>query len=319
MGPSRAIIGLGLTASGVSESGNRARAGTLTLLMVASTTKRHILRELVDGPKPMTEMREEDGSPAEIDLGDSEHTAVKITATGREMLFVSFVLERWLLSSPHGPLEFGSDSANDAIAALACAWSSTVMHALALQPLALPELHRAIDTLSYRSLEDHVDAMEQVGQVVARVDSDGKTRYEVTDWLRQAIAPLAAAARLERISLAEDTAPIADIDVGASFLLTLPLLELPRELSGSCRLAVQLPSDESQSAGVTAEVAEGRVGSYRLELDSSADAWASGSADEWLDTVIEPGAMRVDAGGDERLTHTLLEGLHETLFGIPVR
>lgn len=287
--------------------------------MVASTTKRHILRELADGPKPVAEMREEDGTPAQIDFGDSEHTAVKITDAGREMLFVSFVLERWLHGSPQGPLALGSDPANDAIAALACAWSSTVMHTLALRPLTFPELHRAIDTLSYRSLEDHVDAMEEAGQVEVRIGADGKTRYAVTDWLRQAIAPLAAAARLERFSLADDTAPIADIDVGASFLLTLPLLELPDDLSGSCRLAVQLSGNASHLVGVTAHVKGGRVDSLDLELDGSADAWATGSADDWLDTVIEPEAMPVETGGDRPLVRTLLDGLHESLFGVPVR
>jgi DNA-binding HxlR family transcriptional regulator len=308
-----------LTVSGVSESGNRARAGTLTLLMVASTTKRHILRELVDGPKPVAEMREEDGSPAQIEIGDSEHAAVKITPAGQEMLFVSFVLERWLHSSPKGPLSLGSDEANEAIAALACAWSSTVMHVLAMGPLTLPELNRALDTLTYRALEDHVDAMEEAGQVEAHTGPDGKTRYAVTNWLRQAIAPLAAAARLERLSSAEDTAPIADIDVGASFLLTLPLLELPSELSGSCRLGVQMSGGEPRLAGVTVCLEKGRLSSCLLELDESAGTWATGSADDWLDTVIEPNRKRVKIGGDEHLARTLLDGLHETLFGVPVR
>jgi DNA-binding HxlR family transcriptional regulator len=287
--------------------------------MVASTTKRHILRELVDGPKPVAEMCEEDGSPAHLNVGGSGHTAVKITDAGREMLFVSFVLERWLHSSPMGPLPLGSDEANEAIAALACAWSSTVMHTLAMRPLTFPELNRAIDTLSYRALEEHVDAMEEAGQVEVRTDEGGKTHYAVTDWLRRAIAPLAAAARLERISLADDTAPIADVDVGASFLLTLPLLELPSDLSGSCRLGVQLSGGGGRLAGVTAYVERGQVSSCALEFDGSADTWATGSADEWLDTVIEPEATRVKVGGDERLARALLDGLHQALFGIPVR
>ncbi len=286
--------------------------------MVASTTKRHILRELADGPKPVAEMREEDGSPAQVDLGESGQAAVRITDTGREMLFVSFVLERWLHSSPLGPLPLGSDGANDAIAALACAWSSTVMHNLAMGPLTLPELGQAIETLPYRSLEEHVDAMEAAGQVEVRTGEDGKTRYVVTDWLRQAIAPLGAAARLERLTRAEDTAPIAAIDVGAGFLLTLPLLRLPSELSGSCGLGVKLSGGKHRLVGVTAYVEEGQA-SCAVELDDPVDASATGSEDDWLDAVIEPEATGIEIDGDEPLVRALLEGLHETLFGIPMR
>ena len=37
------------------------------------------------------------------------------------------------------------------------------------------------------------------------------------------------------------------------------------------------------------------------------------------DTVIEPDAKLVRSGGDRHLAGTLLEALHQTLFGVPVR
>jgi DNA-binding HxlR family transcriptional regulator len=293
------------------------RAGTLALLLVASTAKRHILRELLDGPKSVSEMREEDGSPAIP--GDLEDTAVKITPTGREMLFVSFVLERWLQGSPRGPLALGCDEANDAIAALACGWSTTLTHLLAREPLTFREMSEAVD-IGYRSLEDHVDAMEEAGLLIPRPGGSGGSRYAVTDWLRAGIAPLSAAARLERVSTIEDAAPIDALDVEASFLLTLPLLELPGDLSGSCLLGVDVEGGPRPGlAGVTAQVDGGRVVSCTRRLDEDADAWATASAAEWLDTVIEPHAKRVRTGGDRLLAGILLDRLHRTLFGIPVR
>jgi hypothetical protein len=292
------------------------RAGTLGLLMVASPAKRHILRELLDGPKSISEMHEEDGSPAI--LGDVEDTAVKITPTGKEMLFVSFVLERWLQASPLGPLELGSDEANDATAALACGWSTTLTHTLARGPLTFPEMHRAI-ALSYRALEDHVDAMEGSRLLVRQPGGSGGARFAVTDWLRAGIAPLTAAARLERVSTIEDAAPIDALDVGASFLLTLPRLELPGDLSGTCLLGVEVKGgSEPRLAGATARVDGGRVVSCSEELDEDADAWGTGSAADWLDTVIEPNAKRVRTGGDRLLASVLLDRLHRTLFGLPV-
>ena len=292
------------------------RAGTLALLMVSSTAKRHILRELLDGPKSVSEMREEDGSPAIA--GDLENTAVKITPTGREMLFVSFVLERWLQSSPRGPLALGSDAANDATAALACGWSTTLIHALSREPLTFPEMSHAVE-MSYRSLEDHVDAMEGSGLLVPQPGGSGGGRYAVTDWLRAGIAPLSAAARLERVSTMEEAAPIDALDVEASFRLTLPLLELPGDLSGTCLLGVEVEGGPRPGlAGATARIDGGRVVSCSVELDENADAWATASPADWLDTVIEPDARRVSTGGDRLLAGALLDRLHRRLFGIPV-
>lgn len=284
--------------------------------MVASTAKRQILRELLDGPKSISEMREEDGSPAIVAPG--EDAAVQITGTGEEMLFVAFILERWLQDSPHGPAPLGSNGANDAVAALVCGWSSTLIHALAREPLSFPDMHRQVK-MNYRLLEEHVDAMEQTGLVVAQPGGSGGSRYAVTDWLRAGIAPLSAAARLERSGTIEGADPPDALDVEASFLLTLPLLELPPDLSGTCMLAVEFGSGRKRElAGATARVEQGRVVSCSVELDEDADAWAVAPAPEWLDTVVEPDAKRVRTGGDRLLAAALLDRIHRALFGIPV-
>jgi DNA-binding HxlR family transcriptional regulator len=278
------------------------RAGTRILPMAANSIKRGILRELLDRPLRMGPGRE-----------------FRITPGGREMLFVAFVTERWLQSAPSGPLHFDGEGAEAAVAALVDGWSSTVMHALAREPMTLPELDRAVDDLNRRTLKRRLTAMQHAGQVEARPSDGEGAIYSVTDWLRAGIAPLTAAARLERRDPHDDMVPIAALDVEAAFLLTLPLLELPAELSGSCRLGVEIDDGEPCLAGATARVEAGRVTSCAVRLEEEADAWAIASAGDWLDTVIEPDAKRVKTGGDRLLASALLDRLHGTLFGIPVR
>jgi DNA-binding HxlR family transcriptional regulator len=299
----RGTINTGLISGEFSASRSKVRAGARVLPMAANSIKRRILRELLD-----RRLRLGPGSEFEI------------TAEGKEMLFVAFVIERWLHSAPGGPIDFDSQEARAAVAALVDGWCSTVMHLLAREPLTLLELDRSIDGLSHRALKRRLDAMQRAGLVEARPSDGEGGLYAVTDWLRAGIAPLIAAARLERRKPREDMAPIADLDVEAGFMLSLPLLQLPPELSGSCRLGIEMPEEEpSHLVGATACVEQGRITSCAVRLDLQADAWAAGSAVDWLDTLIEPDTKRVRAGGDRWLALALLDALHGTLFGVPVR
>lgn len=244
-------------------------------------------------------------------------TKLRASPAGHELLFVGAVLQRWLDRCPEGSLELGPD-AGPALSALLCGWSSTAIHALAARPLTIAEATEAIGTLSHDVVEDRIEEMEEAGQLDA-LPGSGETRYAVTDWLREGVAPLGAAARLEHRFPPGDTAPIAALDVEAAFHLSLPLLELPVELAGSCSLAVELEEGIGPSpAGVTARVEEGRVVSCATGLDEEADASAAASASDWLDTLIEPDAKLVRAGGERRLSRRLLYALHQTLFGVQV-
>jgi DNA-binding HxlR family transcriptional regulator len=283
-------------------SKGKTRAGTQLLLMAADSVKRRILREMVERP---------------LDAGPGRE--YRVTRSGREALFVGFVIQRWLQAAPQGPLPFGSPEAERAVAALAEGWSTTVMHALAREPLAFAELHRLVEELSRRELRRILAAMQEAEQVQEQLDSSGSVVYAMTDWLRAGIGPLIAAARHERREPKESMAPIDALDVEAGFRCSLHFVELPSELSGTCRLGINLEDDESGClTGVTAEIEQGRVVSCGAGLDQRADAWAAGSAGDWLDTVIEPDAKRVRTGGDKWLTSAVLDSLHEALFGVQV-
>jgi DNA-binding HxlR family transcriptional regulator len=287
----------------LSASGGPVRAGARLLTMATSSIKREILRELSDRP---------------IRWGGNKEA--KITAAGREMLFVAFIAELWLQNAPTGPLPFDSDEGQRAVTALVDGWSSTIVHALAAQPLTLQELERTVECLSRRALKRRLAALQRSGQVKARPGEGQGAIYTATDWLRSGIAPLAVAARLERRNPTGDMVPIAPLDIEAGFLLTLPLIELPSDLSGSCRLGVELGDGKrSCLAGITARVEGGRVTECAVRLDDGADAWAIASVEDWLDTVIEPDAKRVRSGGNRHLARALIDGLHGSLFGIPVK
>jgi DNA-binding HxlR family transcriptional regulator len=294
-----------------------------------------ILQALADGPRRQAELRRAAGSPAQttlraqlkrlMEIGAIERRRLnrfpgvleyELTAAGKELLPVLDAVERWLAMSPDGPLALGSGEAKAAIRALADGWSTKMLRALAACPLSLTELDSVISSLSYPALERRLAAMRLAGLIAARPGNGRGTPYEVTDLLRQGIAPLTAAARWERRNLPMATAPIGQLDTETAFLLAVPMLQPPAELSGSCRLATETSNDgKRRLAGVVVEVTKGTIGSCVTSLQGNADAWALGSPAAWLDAVIERDTDRLEVGGDCSLAGALLDGLHETLFG----
>jgi hypothetical protein len=326
--------------SGTGEAAFRARAGALTLLYLASPMRRSVLLAMLaeaatgadvmdegdipdpDDPVPLEVIADpylvEPADPnADPNAPIGWDTTLRPSRAGEDLLVVGFILERWLGECPDGPLQLGPE-AGPALSALLGGWSSTAIHALAAKPLTAAQITEAIGVLSYDVVEDRLEEMLSAG-LAEILDGDGeKAHFGATEWLRKAIAPLAAAARQELRHPLEDTAPISALDVQAAFLLTLPLLELPKDLSGACSLAVDLDDGVLGSrTGATVRVENGDLASCEVRLDEDVDAWVSASAGTWLETVIESDTSHVRSGGDQRLAGALLAGLHETLYGPP--
>jgi DNA-binding HxlR family transcriptional regulator len=293
-----------------------------------------VLRALSDRPKQQAELRREAGAPAQTTLRTqlkrlAEIEAIvghrrnrfpgvleyELTPPGRDLLFVADVLERWLERAPDGPLPLGGSVAKATIKALAEAWSTTMLRALAASPLTLTELDGVIASLSYPSLERRLNALRLVGLVEPRSGRGRGTPHAITGWTRESVGPLTAATRWEQRRPLGTTAPIGRLDVEAAFLLAMPLLRLPAGLSGSCRMAAEIPNGaERRLVGVIVEVEDGRIGSCSTKLRGSPDAWALGSPASWFGAVIERDSDRLELGGDCGLARALIESLHETLF-----
>ncbi len=235
---------------------------------------------------------------------------------GRELLAVADVLAAWLATFPEAPTALGSGGAKSTIKALVDGWSTSMIRALASRPLSLTELDSVIAAVSYPSLERRLAAM-RLGGLVEPLASEGRgTPYGVSDWLRKAIAPLAAAARWERRRLRAESLAITNRDAEAAFLLVLPLLRLPTSLSGTCRLEVRMNGEKNGAqAGVIASVRDGRVETCVTKLEGPADAWALGTTGAWLAAVIERDPASLELGGDAELVEQVVGRLHEALFG----
>jgi DNA-binding HxlR family transcriptional regulator len=323
-----------LTANTVNGSGNGARSGAQTLTLLAAPLNVLILQALEEGPKRQADLRQETGFPAQttlraqlrllesIDALEKNRRdrfpgalQYELTTAGRSLFSVADTVERWLGRAPDGPLTLGDNGAKAAIKALTEGWSTTMLRALAARPLSLTELNRVISSLSYPSLERRLAALRLAGQVKTLSSNERGTPYAVTAWVREGVGPLVAAARWELRHIPRDAAPLRRIDAEAAFLLSLPLLNLPENLSGSCRMAMELPgADGRRLAGVMVGIGKGRIESCTSQLQGTPDAWALGSVPAWLDAMVKADTDCIEPGGDGRLAHTLLDGLHRALF-----
>lgn len=316
------------------------RAGSRVLSLFANPLTSRTLRAHLDGPLRLSALHELIGwSPQTTlravvaslcDVGALEKassgeakgpTVTRLTPVGEEMIAVADALERWLAACPRGPISPYSDEAKGAIKALAGGWNSTLMRALASRPFTLTGLDKLIPDISYPSLERRLASMRATGQIEAVEAQDRGTPYMVTEWSRRAIAPLAVAGRCERRHLANATAPITDVEVEASFMLVLPLACLPPTANGSCMLAVQTKPDESQEqgrnlVGVMVNVKRGEVVTSATEIHDRPATWALGTAETWLDVVIDGHLDELRFGGAlPQLAADLVTGLHFALFG----
>jgi DNA-binding HxlR family transcriptional regulator len=310
------------------------------LSLIAGPLSVPILRAHLDGPLRLPDLRERIGGAAQTTLrgqvgnlraigalerhvrsGMPYTVENELTEVGRGILAVATIIEAWLAQAPQGSIALGSEPAKGAIRALVGAWGSTMMRALAAQPLALTELSSAIPELSYPALERRLSAMRAARQVELRPDGGRSAKpYAVTEWTRQAVGPLVAAGRCECEHLAEVTEPLTRIDIEAAFLLAVPLVDLTVNYSGSCLLAVDTGlGNEGESgdrlAGVHVEIKEGAVASCSSRLEQEPRTWALGTVSSWVEAILEGRLERLRMGGaDPKLATTLIEGIHASLL-----
>lgn len=314
------------------------RAGSYALSLLANPLKVHVLEALNGDPKTLIDLRRAVGSPPQTTMRGHLRTLVEIgvverrrqndfpgsvdyalTRVGRDLLRVGEVVRAWLALAPEGRIELGTVAAKSSINALVAGWSSTIVRALAGRPLSLTELSRLISSLNYPSLERRLGALRLSGQVEAHPSRARGTPYGAGEWLRRAVAPIAAGIRWERQYLPTTTAPVGRIDAEAALLLAVPLLSLPSEHSGLCRLTVEIRNagGEPRLAGVMVGVRDGVVSSCTSRLEGRADAWASGSLDSWTGAIMEDELSRLEIGGNHPLARAVVEGLNRSLFRVP--
>jgi len=306
--------------------------------LLSTSLNLHVLKALEDENLPLAELNRAVGHPpattmraylkALTDLGALERrqeadfpgaVTYALAEPGNKLLGVAAILQNWLETAPDGPMALGSPAAKSAIKTLVDGWNATIVRVLAARPFALTELARLIPSISYPTLERRIAAMRRVGLLEAQRDGSGSrgTPYKATRWLRQAAAPLTAGIAWERRWAPAQTSMIGRIDVEASFLLSIPLLELPGDLSGCCRLAVEMRTlSRLEYAGAMVTVKGGRLASCTARLRGEPDAWAAGTALDWFGWVNGHLDHQLDLGGDTPLARSLLEALREVLLPV---
>jgi DNA-binding HxlR family transcriptional regulator len=318
----------------------RVRAGGTVLSLIAGPLSVPILRAHVEGPLRLPDLREKIGGAAQTTLrgqvgnlraigalerhvrsGMPYTVENELTAVGRGVLGVATIVEGWLAQAPQGTIALGSEPAKGAIRALVGAWGSTTLRALAARPLSLTELSSVIPDLSYPALERRLSAMRAARQVELRPDSGrGAKPYAVTEWTRQAVAPLVAAGRCECEHLAGAAEPLTRIDIEAAFLLAVPLVDLTVNYSGSCLLGVDTGSATGgeagdRLAGVHVEIENGAVTSCVPRLEREPRTWVLGTVSSWLDAILEGRLDRLRMGGeDPKLATAVIEGMYASLL-----
>jgi DNA-binding HxlR family transcriptional regulator len=306
----------------------------LTMSLLAAPLNVAILQALAKGPSPLIDLRRAAGSPPQTTLRKNLRTLAELgtlerrrrsdfpgpvdyelTKSGRELLKVAAVVDAWLSASPDGPILLGTTAAKSTIKAFVDGWSTSILRALAARPLSLTELDSLIAGVSYPSLERRLAAMHLAGQVKKCRATGRGTPYAVTDWLRRAIAPLISAARWEREYLRHRAAPLSSRDAEGAFLLALPIVRLSRELSGSCRLAIEVAGGD-RLAGALADVDRGSVVACTSRLDGTPTASAVGPIQAWLHAMIERDTAQLELGGARELASALVDGIGQALFAL---
>jgi DNA-binding HxlR family transcriptional regulator len=308
------------------------RAGGYALMLLAAPLNVEILRHLEPGPRPLQDLRNETGLPPQstmrlylrklCEIGVVERrprsefpTTVdyEITDAGRALLEVGDSIHGWLQAAPEGPKELGTTAAKSSIKALVEGWSSHIIRVLAARPLSLTELNSLIPRVSYPSLERRLAAMRECGLVKVQRDAGRLRPYQVTHWLRQAVVPITSAIAWERTHARDKTTRVGRLDIEAAFLLAIPLLDLPEEITGKCRLAVEVHDGNSPVfAGVLVCIEAGQVTSCVANLEGEAEAWASGKPLTWLRQINLIPDGELELGGDRGLALSVLEALRRT-------
>lgn len=312
------------------------RAGKHVLDLLAVPLNGMIVRALGRGALRQSDLRRELGNPAGTTLrghlarleelgvvqrrvwGDGPQFAKnELTAAGIDLLIATRALEGWLSRAPREPVRLGTIQAKGAVKALAGAWDSTLLRGLAATPLTLTQLDRLIGAVSYPALERRLAAMRATGMVESTPGSRNGTPYSITHWARLGVGPVLAASFVEAAHLA-DPPRLGAIDVETAFLLITPIAPLSAAADGTCVLAFDMEGDagpaRGRKAGVEVTVDRGRIVSCLTKLSGEARSFVCGPAGAWLEALIYGYPQRLRTGGDPRLAHCLIDGIHRQLF-----
>jgi DNA-binding HxlR family transcriptional regulator len=315
---------------------SQVRPGSFALSLLSVPLNVQVLEGLEEGPKSLGDLRHLAGAPAPTTmrkqlriLTDLEvvirrqqaefpgGVEYELRQAGTELLEVRDLLRDWLADAPQEPTALSSAVARSVVKALVQGWDSKIIRAIAARPRSLTDLNGLITSLNYPSLERRFSALRACGLIEPRPGEGRGTPYGPSAWLRRACGPLAAAAHWERRHAVDEVDGLR-FDFEAVFLLAALGRSLSEEVSGRCRLGVELRngSGEVAMAGVQLRVVEGQVLSCMGRPEGEADASASGSSVAWVQALVSGRPDDLYLSGDRHLAREVVDGLHGEILGL---
>jgi DNA-binding HxlR family transcriptional regulator len=301
----------------------RSRAGGEVLSLLSDALNSSILRALMGGPLPVSELGRRLGPTSRTTrfsrLRDLEQLGVitrekrpgtppvaycGLSPAGRDLLPVVRRFARWLAESPDAPSSPDEVDGARAIKALAIAWDTTVLRWLAERPCSVTELDSlSPQDVTYHEVRKAREALSAAA-MISPVASDERGRpYAASEWTRRAAGCIAAAIRWEGASLA-GARPLTPAGAEGLLRMLLPLVEIQPSQNGVCELRIDRHAD------LSVLVAEGRIIACDPVPSDPRVSQVSGDAEAWFRAVLDGRTDSLRMRGGIHLTAVLAGGLH---------
>lgn len=199
----------------------------------------------------------------------------------------------------------------DSLGLLADLWEAGVIEELSRSPKGPGELAGRRRAFSYHQLSRRASRFKARGFLGETGGSSRcRRQYTLTDKTRRTMGLVAGLGRWRQRHV--DGAAMTADEMATVLRVALPLISLPDQAGAQMRVRV-MEADEDSDAIVWAEVADdGSVG-VQDDRGSPADAWANGTVEDWLSTLLD-GEPAVETGGDVALVERSLASLYERLW-----
>lgn len=239
----------------------------------------------------------------------------RLSDRGRELFrLLDAQASHTLSRTPTGP----EDGWWTSLALLGEMWSSGWMAELGAEPRSLTELSDMTPGMSFHQVNRRVHLLCATGLLCESAHRGRGKRYKLTASARRRMALIAGIGGWrERHGIAEAQRGLTGPEAATVLRVALPLVRVRNDPGTQIMLGVVGTQVSGGGRGTEVLIAKpGRGGYLRCLSESNrpADAWAAGTVDLWLSTLIDGDRSRMRMGGNVAAVETCLDELRATLW-----